>query len=264
MDVCASTKVPVSQIAKDVFPGLLYTSFLKFQPSFPGVNMNAPADCLAPDPRVYFSNTRGASDPLFHNEQDNFPMATNYMDSSRWSKPRPEHYQTVLGFAEMQWPYYQYLGDMKPDDGKPYLVISMDANIYQPYLNFKFVECGLLGWPGFPLFQPDLWPIRLVLKNPVEGKPCVGAETGHAWCNLATSWGTDPNKNSWRATANEVNALIHLCTKKYKCDVQKAVLVPPPGKQAPQIFQLRVLRDANGVPLPADPDPDDTAGPLNI
>merc|ERR1719188_259880 len=144
----------------------------------------------------------------------------------------------MVGFAEMQGPYYQYLGSMNPHT--PYLVMSMSKD-YSPRLNFKFVECGLLGWPGVPAFKPGEWPMRVVLKNPSHGKACKG-HVGHAWCNLATSWGL-PKNNIWRATAREINGLIKLCTEKYQCDVVKASIHKHPTKQIPQVFLIKVRRD---------------------
>lgn len=245
--VCAGKEISIEQVAKDVFPGELYHWFQKFDPLFIGYPLVGPVDCLHPAPYIYFSNPRDGSWPLFHNKMKNFPMAMNYMDSSYWGRPSEGHFQTVLGFADMQWPYYQYLGNMNPE--APYLVISMGTE-YSPRLNFQFVECGLLGWPGFPMFQPGEWPIRLVLKNAHAGRTCGPDESGHAWCNLATSWGGSPSLNNWRPTAMEVNALIKLCTMKYQCDVVKANLPAPDGKEAPQVFMFKVKRDAGGAIIP--------------
>merc|ERR1719245_302962 len=163
------------------------------------------------------------------------------MDSSRVAMPGADHKQVVLGFADMQWPYYQYIPpDL--DSDSPYLVISVRAEDYTEPLNYQFAECALLGWPGFDGFAMGMYPLRVILKNNWHGTTCEGVETGHAWCNLITSWGLKPESNNWRNTAKEINELIQLCTYKYRCDIRKAQIDHSlDGGEAPQIWLFRVL-----------------------
>jgi len=244
----SSTSITLDELVADAFPGQLHHWFTKWNPMFTGASLHEHLDCAKPHPSIYFGNPREASYPLFHNKSQTFPMAMDYMDSSDWARPESWQKQTVLGFAEMQWAYYHYNGDLSSTS--PYLVISMNPFKYTPLLNFQFVECGLLGWPGFSSFVGGDYPLRLVIKNPTQGQPCTGFETGHAWCNLETSWGAHPEVNNWRPTAMEVNALVQLCKHKYQCDIEKAILASPEGKEVPQVYVFRVLRDAAGNPLP--------------
>merc|ERR1719188_982368 len=143
----------IHHTTRDVLPGDTYDNFKKHDPLFHGYDyMHERVDCRHPHPWIYFENSKAASYSFFHNKQKNFPMATDYMDTSGWARPKRGHYQTVLGFAEMQGPYYQWV-NKKLDPKTPYLVMSMGPD-YSPKLNFKFVECGLLGWPGNPQLKP--------------------------------------------------------------------------------------------------------------
>merc|ERR1719223_944194 len=104
------------------------------------------------------------------------------------------------------------------------------------------------------------YPLRVIVKNQRFGVECVGDRTGKSECNLQTSWGR-PRDNHWRPTAMEVNELLQLCTFKYRCEIQKANLMQQPGQEVPQIFLMRVLRGADGNPLPALPPITTTSAP---
>merc|ERR1719510_1335108 len=124
-------------------------------------------------------------------------------------RPNLDHKQVVLGFVDMLWPYYQYNGDLK--SASPYLLMSMNGNDYTERLNYEFVECALLGWPGFSGFQISRYPVRVVLKNRRHGKRCLSNESEMAYCNLETSWGPNPRLNNWRFSVKEIAELYQLC-----------------------------------------------------
>jgi len=233
--------VSLEDFVHDLFPGQLHSDYHEYKPAFVGAGDGdgGGLDCAAPDPSIYFNNPQTASDPLFLNEMATFPMAMEYANTSHVERPRGGKKQAVIGFAEMQWPYYHY-GAWK-DPHAPYLVISMSAFSYSERLNFQFVECSLLGWPGYSKFAGPKYPLRVVVKDPRHGLSCNGVDTGHARCNLETSWGFNPHLNSWRNTAKEAGALIELCSTKYRCDIVKVDVEGGEGRPLPQIFLFRVI-----------------------
>lgn len=241
----------IDQMAREVFPGDVYHYAKKWNPHFAHFDIHASPDCGLPHPSIYFSNPQAASEVVFHNHYSVVPMAMTYMNTSSWARPPPGQKQTVIGFVEMQWPYYQYLGQDLEHTSWPYLVLSMGGGVWSPELNSKFTECALLGWPGLPYLEAGKWPLRVIVKNEHFGHECFGDRAGKGECNLATSWGR-PQENFWRPTAMEVNELVQLCTFKYRCEIQKAKLLAPPEKEAPQIFLMRVLRGQSGMPLRPD------------
>jgi len=235
------TPITAEDFARDAFPGEIYKAWDQWKPSFQGADLYSSADCTKPHPSIYFNNPKSASFPLFHDQVPSFPMAMDYISTSDVARPQGVEKQTVLGFAEMQWPYYQHIGT-ELETKNPYLVISVNAYNYTEVLNYQFAECGLLGWPNVREFRPGLYPLRVVLKNSYHGLNCLGWTAGHAECNLATSWGHNPAKNNWRNTAKEINELIELCTKKYICDIQKASLTAGRRQgEIPQVFLFRAV-----------------------
>lgn len=238
--------VSIDSWVGDAFPSGLDHWFKHWVPSFRGASLSDTFQCSDPHPSVYFNNAKEASWALFHNEAVDFPMATDYLNSSEWAPPVGSR-QAVLGFAEMQGPYYRYLAEDLDTDW-PYLVVSINAYNYTEALNYQFVECALLGWPGFDQFISSFYPLRVVLKNAHHGDHCEGGDTGHAWCNLETSWGLDPEHNSWRNTVKEMTALYQLCAFKYRCDIRK--VLPEPSNdtsssdgEVPQVWLFRVLSE---------------------
>jgi len=238
--------VSIDSWVSDAFPSDLDDWFKHWVPSFWGASLSDTFQCSDPYPTVYFNNAKEASWALFHNEAVDFPMATEYLNSSEWAPPVGSR-QAVLGFAEMQGPYYEYLAEDLDTDW-PYLVVSINAYNYTEALNYQFVECALLGWPGFDKFISSFYPLRVVLKNNHHGARCEGGDTGHAWCNLETSWGLDPEHNSWRNTVKEMTALYQLCAFKYRCDIRK--VLPDESNdttssvgEVPQVWLFRVISE---------------------
>lgn len=239
--VIASLSDPVSlkDFARDAFPGQVYDWYKRDNPLFFGTDFSVDFDCTEPYPSVYFDNPEVESKPLFRGEWDDFPMASEYFDTTGAFTPKDGERQTVIGMVEMQGPYYAFAEDLNPPS--PYLVMSMDS--WTEQLNYEFVQCALRGWPGTPSLATGEWTIRVVLKNSEHGHDCNRSEAAHAPCNLRTSWGTDPENGVWRSTTREVNTLIELCNQKYHCEVRKMQLEPQEDKEIPQVWLWKTISE---------------------
>jgi len=233
-DLAHAAKISIDQLMHSAFPGASYGHLKEWNPMFKDASYSRSPDCA-----LVISYA-----PVPHGRTSPLPVASAYMDTSGLAVPYGDNIQSVMGLTELLGTYQHYQQRRHMESQNPYLVISSDIYGYAEEMHYQFVECALLGWPNVTGLSTGEFPLRVVVKNRQHGSPCRRHTASYAPCSLETSWGPNPGGGIWRSSAKELNELRHLCTTKYRCDIEQPQATQSHDKEAPQVFLLRAAGQA--------------------